>query len=117
MHTQCSQCSLNPVVLRMAKSLSAYLHQHKLLHKTQSGFRAQHSCETALVNMIDLWLNAIDNGKMIGVVLVDFKKAFDLVDHQILINKLEIYGIKDQALSWFKTYLTNRKHFVSLLKF
>ena len=67
--------------------------------------------------MIDLWLNAIDNGKMIGVVLVDFKKAFDLVDHQILINKLEIYGIKDQALSWFKTYLTNRKHFVSLLKF
>ena len=44
--------------------------------------------------MIDLWLNAIDNGKMIGVVLVDFKKAFDLVDHQILkINKLEMYGI------------------------
>ena len=50
--------------------------------KTQSGFRAQHSCETALVNMIDLWLNAIDDSKMIGVVLVDFKKAFDLVDHQ-----------------------------------
>ena len=48
-----------------------------------------------------------DNGKMIGVVLVDFKKAFDLVDHQILINKLEMYGIKDQALSWFKTYFTN----------
>ena len=64
------------------ESLSDYLHQHKLLHKTQSGFRAQHSCETALVNMIDIWLNAIDNGKMIEVVLVDFKKAFDLVDHQ-----------------------------------
>ena len=50
--------------------------------KTQSGFRAQHSFETTLVNMIDLWLNAIDDSKMIGVVLVDFKKAFNLVDHQ-----------------------------------
>ena len=72
------------------ESLSEFLHTYDLLHKTQSGFRAQHSCETALVNMIDLWMNAIDSGKMVGVVLVDFKKAFDLVDHQILIDKLEI---------------------------
>ena len=48
--------------------LSNFLH-HELLHKTQSGFRAQHSCETALVNMTDLWLNAIDKSKMVGVVL------------------------------------------------
>ena len=77
------------------ESLSEFLHQHKLLHKTQSGFRAQHSCETALVNIIDLWLNAIDSGKIVGVVLVDFKKAFDLVDHEILKDKMEIYGIKE----------------------
>ena len=96
------------------ESLSNFLHHYKLLHKTQSGFRAQHSCETALVNMIDLWLNAIDKSKMVGVVLVDFKKAFDLVDHQILINKLEIYGIKDDALMWFDTYLTNRKQQVTI---
>ena len=74
-------------------SLADFLHHFKLLHKTQSGFRTQHSCETALVNMIDTWLQAIDNSKMIGVVLVDFKKAFDLVDHQILLNKLDIYSI------------------------
>ena len=66
--------------------LSAFLKEYNLLHKTQSGFRSQHSCETALVQMIDTWLNAMDNGKMIGVVLVDFKKAFDLVDHQILLS-------------------------------
>ena len=83
--------------------LSDFLHNFKLLHKTQSGFRAGHSCETALIHMIDSWLHAIDNGQMIGVVLVDFKKAFDLVDHQILLSKLEIYGIKDEALQWFKT--------------
>ena len=45
--------------------------------------------------MVDSWLNAMDNGKMIGVVLVDFKKAFDLVDHQFLLNKLEI-------IIWYK---------------
>ena len=96
------------------ESLSEFLHTYNLLHKTQSGFRTQHSCETALVNMIDLWMNAIDSGKMVGVVLVDFKKAFDLVDHQILIDKLKIYGIKDEALSWFNTYLTNRKQQVAI---
>ena len=71
-------------------SLSDFLHEFNLLHKTQSGFRSQHSCETALVNMIDSWLNAIDNGKMVGVVLADFKKAFDLVDHRILLDKLSV---------------------------
>ena len=96
------------------KSLSEFLHEHSLLHKTQSGFRAKHSCETALVNMVDLWLDAMDHGQMVGVVLVDFNKAFDLVDHEILLNKLEIYGIKDEALLWFDTYLTNRKQQVTI---
>ena len=95
-------------------SLSEYLQEFSLLHKTQSGFRTQHSCETALINMIDSWLNAMDKGKIIGVVLVDFKKAFDLVDHKILLNKLDIYGIKDEALMWFNTYLTKRKQQVSV---
>ena len=46
-------------------------------------------------------------------MLVDFKRAFDLVDHQILLNKLDINGIKDEALMWFNTFLTNRKQQVS----
>ena len=95
-------------------SLSEFLGEFDLLHKTQSGFRSQHSCETALVNMIDSWLDAIDKGKMIGVVLVDFKKAFDLVDHNILLDKLSVYGIKGEALRWFNTYLTHRKQQVSV---
>ena len=49
---------------------------------------------------------------MIGVVLVDFKKAFDFEDHQILLSKLEIYGIKDETLQWFKTYLIQRRQHV-----
>ena len=95
-------------------SLYSFLHEFDLLHKTQSGFRSQHSCETALIHMIDNWLNAIDNGKMIGIVLVDFKKAFDLVDHKILLSKLKIYGIKDETLSWFDNYLSQRRQQVSI---
>lgn len=95
-------------------SLSEFLQEFNLLHKTQSGFRSKHSCETALVNMIDSWLAGIDSGKMIGVVLVDFKKAFDLVDHHILLDKLSVYGIRDEALMWFNTYLTHRKQQVSV---
>ena len=94
--------------------LSVYLNENNLLHRTQSGFRWQHSCETALVHMIDSWLNAMDNGELVGIVLVDFKKAFDLVDHQILFSKLKLYGISSEALMWFDTYLTNRRQLVSL---
>ena len=64
--------------------------------------------------MIDSWLNAIDDGNMIGVVLVDFKKAFDLVDHDILLTKLGIYGMKNEPLSWFKSYLSQRQQQVSI---
>ena len=63
-------------------SLMNFLVAYNLLHKTQSGFRPSHSCETALTGMINKWLDAINNGSMIGVVMVDFKKAFDLVDHK-----------------------------------
>ena len=86
--------------------LLSYLNHNDLLHKTQSGFRSQHSCETALTHMIDSWLEAVDNGQMVGLVLVDFKKAFDMVDHKILLCKLEMYGIKNEALQWFTSYLT-----------
>ncbi|MCU7801059.1 MAG: hypothetical protein KZQ70_13205, partial [gamma proteobacterium symbiont of Lucinoma myriamae] len=58
-------------------SLMQHLNANELLHKTQSGFRPKHSCETALVGMVDYWLDALDNGKLVGVLLVDFKKAFD----------------------------------------
>ena len=66
------------------------------------------------MHMIDSWLNAMDNGELVGILLVDFKKAFDLVDHQILLSKLKLYGISSEALMWFDTYLTNRRQLVSL---
>ena len=100
---------------QVSECLLHYLNENNLLHKTQSGFKSHHSCETALTrHMIDSWLNAIDSGQMIGVVLVHFKKAFDLVDHNILLTKLQCYGIKDETIAWFNSYLTDRRQQVKV---
>ena len=67
-----------------------------------------------MTKMVDSWLKAVNKGKLIGCVLVDFRKAFDLVDHKILIQKLQCYGCNETCLNWFKSYLTNRTQRVSL---
>ena len=88
--------------------LMIYLDQHTLLHKNQSGFRKNHSTESALILMTDTWLKAINEGKLVGCAMIDFRKAFDLVVHQLLLKKLRIYKFSDMSLSWFKSYLDNR---------
>ena len=95
-------------------SLMEFLNSHELLHKTQSGFRPKYSCEPALTYMIDSWLKAINDDDIAGVVMVDFKKAFDLVDHNLLINKLKHYRLSDETIKWFSSYLIGRKQKVSI---
>ena len=91
-----------------------FLTEFKLLHKNQSGFRPNHSCKTALVGMVCKWLESINKGSLIGTVMIDFKKAFDLEDHRVLFKKLKQYKLSNEALSWFALYLRNRKQKVSL---
>ncbi len=57
----------------------AYLNHYNLLSKSQSGFRKNHSCETALVSMLDKWIKALNEGKFVGVIMIDFRKAFDKI--------------------------------------
>ena len=89
--------------------LLRYLQDNEIMAEVQSGFRANHSTMTALAKVTDDWLMAMDVGEYTGVVFVDLQKAFDTVDHQVLLNKLSTNGIKGVVLQWFKSYLTNRR--------
>ena len=93
----------------VAKHLFRYLNKYNLLHTSQSGFRKGHSCQTALVKLVDNWLNHIDKGDIVGAIFFDLKKAFDVVDHNILLNKLAAYKINISSLNWFTSYLSSRK--------
>ena len=92
--------------------LYEYMTSYNLLHQKQSGFRANHSCETALTLMVGTWLSALNRGSESSLLLADLCKAFDLVDNNILIKKLKLYKCSSVALNWFESYLRNRKQFV-----
>ena len=79
------------------------------IYKNQYGFRAKHSCEHAIGQVVGTIVKAMENKKYSACILLDLSKAFDTIEHNILINKLELYGIRGNALAWFKSYLTNRK--------
>ena len=88
--------------------LNSYLTKSELLSDSQYGFQKFHSTASALLDCTNDWYVNLDRKMFNLVVLIDLKKAFDTVDHQILLRKLELYGIKGQALSLLKSYLTNR---------
>ena len=92
-------------------SLMFYLASNtcNLLHSTQSGFRPNHSCETTLLQMTNKCLDAIKNSQMIGMVMIDFRKTFDLIDHTQLLKKLKYYKISEETISWFSSCLLERK--------
>ena len=90
-------------------SLFEYLCSNNLLYYLQSGFRKFFSTETALVNMIDKMLWNLDKNCVNGLILADFQKAFDLVDHGIMIQKLQIYGLEETSLELLRSYLSDRK--------
>ena len=98
----------------IAKHLYKFLLKFNLLHPAQSGFRPGHSCQTALINIVDKWLQAMNDGEFNIAVLLDLKKAFDVVDHEILIRKLEIYGFNENAVVFFRSYLFSRTQQVKL---
>ncbi len=88
--------------------LSTYLEQNKLLSSCQFGFRLGKSTTTALINFTDHILSNMDGGKVTGVIFLDLKKAFDTVNHEVLIRKLKNLGVSGKSLAWFNSYLTGR---------
>ena len=89
-----------------------FINRHKLFNKFQLGFRNNHSTFMALIILMENLVKALDNGKCALGIFLDFQKAFDTVDHSILLDKLHCYGIRGIANQWFFSYLSNRQQLV-----
>ena len=91
-----------------------FLKNHNVFTNSQFGFRQKHSTIHALLNFVDNVTHAIDNSSHLIGIFLDFSKAFDTINHTILLHKLSHYGIRGKALEWFRNYLNNRKQYVFL---
>ena len=94
------------------KRLYNFLNLHNILFYNQFGFRKNNSTTFALIQITEIIKETIDKNKYGCGVFIDLRKAFDTVNHEILLTKLEHYGIRGTALNWFKSYLCNRKQYV-----
>ena len=108
--------SVLPVVYRLFEKLLYdqlynYLDSNKLIFGKQSAYRQLYSVLSCLLKCTNDWYLNLEGGKYTAVTFVDLKKAFDKVNHEILLQKLELYGIHNKEMKWFHPYLTNRKKF------
>ena len=85
-----------------------------MIYEFQSGFRTSYSTDTCLIHLTDYIKGNCDKGLLTGMVLLDLQKAFDTVDHEILLSKLRIMGFDQISVSWFKAYLSGRKQIVNI---
>ena len=87
---------------------------HKIIFNHQFGFQKNKSTSLAILDVCTQLVNAVENKQFSTCIFLDFAKAFDTVDHNILIYKLEYYGVRGITLNWFKSYLTNRSQKVCI---
>ena len=112
--------SILPVISKILErsvfdQLYKFLNDNSLLSKYQSGFRPKNSTLTALLQRCDEWHQNLDCGELIGVVFLDIGKAFDSVDHKILLHKMKTqFGLTSIELGWFESYLMNREQMCNI---
>ena len=98
------------------KRLNNFLEKNKVIANSQYGFRENRSTSTALLELLEEITAASDQNKYTVGVFIDLRKAFDTIDHNLLIKKLESYGLRGIVNTWLHSYLTNRKQYVELDK-
>jgi hypothetical protein len=91
-----------------------YLCENKLLHPNHHAYRASHNTTTALIQMYDVWLKSLEAGELAGVCFLDMSAAFDIVNHSLLLKKLELYGFDSNVVVWISSYLADRTQCVNI---
>ena len=97
----------------MYNRLLKFIDKNNLLNEFQFGFRNNYSTFMALIVLVDNLVTALNNGNCAVELFLDFQKAFDTVDHCILLDKLSLYGVRGIAHDWFYSYLSNRSQSVN----
>ena len=98
----------------MYNRINKFFSDNNLIYCLQFGFRQKYSTLHALINLTENIRKNLDEGNIGCSIFVDLQKAFNTVEHDILLSKLEQYGICGLAYEWFKSYLSNRKQYVSI---
>ena len=92
----------------------AYFEANNLFHPNHHGFRKNHNTCTALLQMYDSWIEAAEEKQLTAVCMLDMSAAFDVVDHDILLRKLQFYGFENHSLQWMSSYLRARTQSVCI---
>ena len=108
-------CAISKVIEKCVfTQVYSYFEKHKLLYESQYGYRKQHSTETACLDLIDKIYQQLDNNQIPFCLFLNLSKAFNTLDHIILIAKLKYYGLDESAITWFQSYLCNRFQYVEV---
>ena len=111
--------SLLPIISKvlerlMYNRLISFIEKYNVIFEHQFGFQKNKSTTLAIMDLYHKIIDSMENKKTPSCIFLDFAKAFDTVNHNILLNKLEYYGIRGTSLNWFKSYLNNRIQRVSI---
>ena len=97
----------------VSKQVIEYLEDHAFVSMDRSAYLKRHSTQISLHRVIDDWLDQMNDNSLTGACLLDISQCFDSIKHEILLKKLEMYGIIDNELNWFSSYFKYRKQMVS----